>query len=189
MESVPASETGEAAASLQALFAAGAPQFAERPPPTAAQSAASTAGTSSGGSPADLAELRSSGEGAAWRVKFLHKVGIPNAAQRSALEAPSQLGRPPSSGSMLEEHGDASSEVAADDGDPLGVADDPEEVVVVRQPAPRRSSDDIRLGYIKKLEHSRAFIPQLNRPKRSQTVTIYDWDDTLLCTSERTSLH
>ena len=49
--------------------------------------------------------------------------------------------------------------------------------------APKRSTDDIRLGYIKKLEHSRAFIPQLNRPKTSQTVTIFDWDDTLLCTS------
>ncbi len=45
------------------------------------------------------------------------------------------------------------------------------------------SSDDIRLAYIKKLETSRAFIPQLNRPKTSQTVTIFDWDDTLLCTS------
>ena len=43
--------------------------------------------------------------------------------------------------------------------------------------------DDIRSAYIKKLEDSRAHIPQLNRPKQAQTVTIFDWDDTLLCTS------
>ena len=33
------------------------------------------------------------------------------------------------------------------------------------------------------LERSRAFIPQLSRPKTAQTVTIFDWDDTLLCTT------
>jgi len=113
---------------------------------------------------------RPEGGDVAWRLKFLNKVGIPDA--RSAREAPPELGRSTAlrggGGLDSEEDGGASAE----------------EVVVVKQEAPaRRSSDDIRLGYIKKLEHSRAFIPQLNRPKSSQTVTIFDWDDTLLCTS------
>jgi len=103
-----------------------------------------------------------------WRLKFLHKVGIP--PPRSTQEAPPIL-QPTSEA----EEGAAANAAAAP-----GTSED---FVVVRQAAPRRSSDDIRLGYIKKLEHSRRFIPQLNRPKSSQTVTIFDWDDTLLCTS------
>ena len=102
-----------------------------------------------------------------WRLKFLHKVGIPPPG--SAKEAPPIL--QPSEG----EEGVA--------GAPGSSGTGSEDFIVVRQAAPRRSSDDIRLGYIKKLEHSRRFIPQLNRPKTSQTVTIFDWDDTLLCTS------
>merc|ERR1711935_1217126 len=32
-------------------------------------------------------------------------------------------------------------------------------------------------------EQSKASMPQLSRPKRAQVVTIFDWDDTLLCTT------
>jgi len=33
------------------------------------------------------------------------------------------------------------------------------------------------------LEQSKASMPQLSRPKQAQVVTIFDWDDTLLCTT------
>ena len=102
-----------------------------------------------------------------WRLKFLHKVGIP--PQHGSQEAPP----------ILQPYEGEDSVAGASGSSGMGS----EDFVVVRQAAPRRSSDDIRLGYIKKLEHSRRFIPQLNRPKASQTVTIFDWDDTLLCTS------
>lgn len=160
----PCSSNGDAAASLAAAFAL-APLFPQEGGPDVPSPAPPpplpTTGTVS---------QRPEGGDVAWRLKFLNKVGIPDA--RSAREAPPELGRSTAlrggGGLDSEEDGGASAE----------------EVVVVKQEAPaRRSSDDIRLGYIKKLEHSRAFIPQLNRPKSSQTVTIFDWDDTLLCTS------
>mmetsp|Transcript_11494 Transcript_11494/g.39248 ORF Transcript_11494/g.39248 Transcript_11494/m.39248 type:complete len:239 (+) Transcript_11494:198-914(+) len=62
---------------------------------------------------------------------------------------------------------------------------DDEEVVVsaVEQQVQKRANDDFRLAYIRKLGASRAFIPQLDRPKSAQTVTIFDWDDTLMATT------
>ena len=175
----PCSSNGDAAASLAAAFQASnlsaASFMLERDPPLhSACDSTSDDNDSSSGSIGNGA----AGSGApgarpqeAWRLKFLNKVGIQE--PRVAQEAPPEFGRstplqPPSE--HPEDDGGAS-------------AGNPVEVVVVRQSAARRSSDDIRLGYIKKLEHSRAFIPQLNRPKSSQTVTIFDWDDTLLCTS------
>merc|ERR1712129_79214 len=61
----------------------------------------------------------------------------------------------------------------------MGAADP----VVVRTVAPPRTSDSIRAAYIRKLEQSKASMPQLSRPKQAQVVTIFDWDDTLLCTT------
>ena len=155
----PCSSNGEAAASLAALFAQQG--LAPAPPPPQQLPEAG---------PSEAVEAAPSPDQQQWRLKFLHKVGIP-ANPRGAHEAPPELGRSPTpasqSGGATEGGGSA------------------EEVVVVRQVAARKSTDDIRLGYIKKLENSRAFIPQLNRPKTSQTVTIFDWDDTLLCTSAR----
>ena len=103
-----------------------------------------------------------------WRLKFLQKVGIPE-KPRGATETVPGLDDEPTSSSQS--GGDAEGGGSA------------EEMVVVQQQAVRKSTDDIRGAYIKKLENSRAFIPQLNRPKTSQTVTIFDWDDTLLCTT------
>jgi hypothetical protein len=115
----------------------------------------------------EIHEMEQQGDANAWRLKFLNKVGIQQA--QSSRDAASGLE-------------DSIPLQASEDGDDEGVGSDVE-MVVEKQEAPRRSSSDIRSGYIKKLEHSRAFIPQLNRPKTSQTVTIFDWDDTLLCTS------
>jgi hypothetical protein len=45
------------------------------------------------------------------------------------------------------------------------------------------STDDFRAEFLKKLSYSGIWIPTVQRPPRSQTVLIFDWDDTLLCTS------
>jgi hypothetical protein len=111
-----------------------------------------------------------------WRLKYMQKVGV--SSGRPAQEAPPGVGRSREN-TLTQPHPSSSSGSSSNGADDDG----PLETIVVRTAPPRRSSDDIRLGYIKKLEHSRAFIPQLNRPKTSQTVTIFDWDDTLLCTS------
>eukprot|EP00304_Pavlova_gyrans_P002402 CAMPEP_0206043942 /NCGR_PEP_ID=MMETSP1466-20131121/10875_1 /ASSEMBLY_ACC=CAM_ASM_001126 /TAXON_ID=44452 /ORGANISM="Pavlova gyrans, Strain CCMP608" /LENGTH=330 /DNA_ID=CAMNT_0053418809 /DNA_START=19 /DNA_END=1011 /DNA_ORIENTATION=+ len=55
--------------------------------------------------------------------------------------------------------------------------------VTVAKPQRPRATDDFRLAYIQRLTAARATIPQLNRPKSAQTVTIFDWDDTLMATT------
>lgn len=43
--------------------------------------------------------------------------------------------------------------------------------------------DDFRMQYLKKLSYQKAWVPRAQRPPKHQTVVIFDWDDTLLCTS------
>jgi hypothetical protein len=45
------------------------------------------------------------------------------------------------------------------------------------------SQDDFRKSYLRKLSYSKVWVPQAQRPPKHQTVIIFDWDDTLLCTS------
>ena len=152
----PCSSNGDAAESLRAMFAKAPDPFAE---PTDI-------------SDADAEKLKapSKADNAAWRLKFLHKVGVPPKAPQAANEdIKADAPTPPPSGSSSEADGGGGvDDIWAED---------------VKEAPKGRSEKDIRSGYIKKLENSRAFIPQLNRPKQSQTVTIFDWDDTLLCTS------
>ena len=99
---------------------------------------------------------------AEWRLKFLHKVGVADGASSHEHAAASRAAPPP----PPSREGTSQGKSAAQ---PSG--------------SQARSQDDIRMRYIEKLERSRAFIPQLSRPKTAQTVTIFDWDDTLLCTT------
>jgi len=46
-----------------------------------------------------------------------------------------------------------------------------------------KSQDDFRLGYLRKLSYQKVWVPKAQRPPDHQTVIIFDWDDTLLCTS------
>ncbi|KAF4648641.1 hypothetical protein FOZ61_002388, partial [Perkinsus olseni] len=48
---------------------------------------------------------------------------------------------------------------------------------------PQRSADDFRMQYLKKLSYTGVWVPQAQKPPQHQTVIIFDWDDTLLCTS------
>lgn len=50
----------------------------------------------------------------------------------------------------------------------------------------RIRSHDFRLPLLQKLSYHRVWVPPAQRKPRHQTVIIFDWDDTLLCTS---SLH
>jgi hypothetical protein len=42
---------------------------------------------------------------------------------------------------------------------------------------------DFRVNYLKTLAYSKVWVPPIERPPKHQTVIIFDWDDTLLCTS------
>ena len=149
------SASGDAAASLASLFAASG-----LGPAPSSNPASATVHRPSSVDPSANPTASSAGGGGAWRLKLLQKVGIPEASGRSGIPEAASSFRSSSSGA--------------------GAAD---ELEAVRESTPRRSEHAIRSAYIKKLEASRAFLPQLNRPKTSQTVTIFDWDDTLLCTS------
>ena len=46
-----------------------------------------------------------------------------------------------------------------------------------------QSQDDFRLNFLRKLSQQKIWVPRSDRPPQHQCVIIFDWDDTLLCTS------
>jgi len=46
-----------------------------------------------------------------------------------------------------------------------------------------KSQDDFRVNFLRKLSYSKVWVPTAQRAPKHQTVIIFDWDDTLLCTS------
>lgn len=46
-----------------------------------------------------------------------------------------------------------------------------------------RSREDFRVAFLSKLSYGKVWVPKAHRPPASQTVIIFDWDDTLLCTA------
>merc|ERR1719311_1336965 len=48
---------------------------------------------------------------------------------------------------------------------------------------PMKCQDDFRLNYLRNLSYRRVWVPATQRAPQHQTVIIFDWDDTLLCTS------
>jgi len=46
-----------------------------------------------------------------------------------------------------------------------------------------KDQDDFRINFLRKLAYSKIWVPQAHRPPKHQAVIVFDWDDTLLCTS------
>jgi hypothetical protein len=46
-----------------------------------------------------------------------------------------------------------------------------------------QGQDDFRLNFLRKLSQQKIWVPRSDRPPQHQCVIIFDWDDTLLCTS------
>jgi len=46
-----------------------------------------------------------------------------------------------------------------------------------------RAQDDFRVSFLSKLSYHNVWVPAAQRPPQHQTVVIFDWDDTLLCTT------
>merc|ERR1719199_1397188 len=46
-----------------------------------------------------------------------------------------------------------------------------------------KTQDDFRVSFLRKLSYEQVWVPQAQRAPKHQTVIIFDWDDTLLCTS------
>merc|ERR1719253_480573 len=45
------------------------------------------------------------------------------------------------------------------------------------------NQDSFRVSFLRKLSYEGVWVPKIQRPPSHQTVIIFDWDDTLLCTS------
>lgn len=46
-----------------------------------------------------------------------------------------------------------------------------------------KAQDDFRLNFLRKLSYQKVWVPPTQRESQHQTIIIFDWDDTLLCTS------
>ena len=47
----------------------------------------------------------------------------------------------------------------------------------------KKTSDQIRRGFLSKLTYERIWLTPSEKPKAYETAIIFDWDDTILCTS------
>merc|ERR1712008_188276 len=47
----------------------------------------------------------------------------------------------------------------------------------------RVSQDDFRVRFLSKLSYNKVWLPPVQKPPKSQAVLIFDWDDTLICTT------
>lgn len=103
------------------------------------------------------------------RKDYLHHLGIKKDQESyaafhpptKAAEAPDRLEHTPSKGVEADE----------DEGDfEMNTLD-------------LQSQDDFRVTYLRKLAYSNVWVPKAQKSPQHQTVIIFDWDDTLLCTS------
>ena len=46
-----------------------------------------------------------------------------------------------------------------------------------------RTGDNIRRNFLSKLTYQKIWLTPIDKPKLHETAIIFDWDDTLLCTS------
>jgi hypothetical protein len=46
-----------------------------------------------------------------------------------------------------------------------------------------RTGDNIRRNFLSKLTYQKIWLTPIEKPKLHETAIIFDWDDTLLCTS------
>jgi hypothetical protein len=45
------------------------------------------------------------------------------------------------------------------------------------------SAASSRMRFLQKLSYEKVLVPRLRRPKRQETLIVFDWDDTLMCTN------
>jgi len=116
-----------------------------------------------------LSLVAQSGDRRRWG--YLQRLGIWRAAAGAgdagaggAAEKPARLASSPS-------QADGDQEEAAADGGQLHSC------------GLRGGAEDFRMAYLRRLSYSRIWTPATRRPPKHQTVSIFDWDDTLLPTS------
>eukprot|EP00928_Gymnodinium_smaydae_P072973 TRINITY_DN56245_c0_g1_i1.p2 TRINITY_DN56245_c0_g1~~TRINITY_DN56245_c0_g1_i1.p2 ORF type:complete len:316 (+),score=91.33 TRINITY_DN56245_c0_g1_i1:188-1135(+) len=109
------------------------------------------------------------------REDYLHRLGIQNVAvpqqhpPRTTVEAPDRLQHP---------HEYSSGAASTADG-----MEEEMPEISWNQVELKPGQDDFRVNFLRKLSYSKVWVPQAQRPPKHQTVVIFDWDDTLICTS------
>jgi hypothetical protein len=58
----------------------------------------------------------------------------------------------------------------------------------LQPPEPLAKQDDFRVAFLRKLSYENVWVPKPRRAASHQTVIVFDWDDTLLCTSYLSTL-
>jgi len=114
------------------------------------------------------------------RQDYLHKLGIQKDQEAYAafhppvryVEAPDRLEH-----TAEEQKGNARSTSSA------GQPEESEARAFEMNVLDLKSQDDFRVNFLRKLSYSQVWVPKAQRPPKHQTVIIFDWDDTLLCTS------
>lgn len=61
--------------------------------------------------------------------------------------------------------------------------EDVQEDMLESSAAETKGQENFRVNLLRKLSYTKVWVPAVQRPPKSQTVTLFDWDDTLLCTS------
>uniref|UniRef100_A0A7S4SGU7 Uncharacterized protein n=1 Tax=Alexandrium monilatum TaxID=311494 RepID=A0A7S4SGU7_9DINO len=110
--------------------------------------------------------LMASTSGDAWRRRYLHRLGIRHTGAcptRCCGEA-----------DVIQALASASPSSSS------GITHRAAERAVPRE---LRGTGDFRVNFLRKLSYSKVWVPRAERPPKHQTVIIFDWDDTLLCTS------
>jgi hypothetical protein len=119
------------------------------------------------------------------RTEYLRRLGIGNTGTPSGpprVRRHSHSSREP----PLETVDSFASESPAviDSFGPGEEADDEEKISeFTMEYVPMKCQDDFRLNYLRNLSYRRVWVPATQRAPQHQTVIIFDWDDTLLCTS------
>ena len=109
------------------------------------------------------------------RLNYLNRLGIGGSRSRRGSE---DLTPKPIPGEVSDSTAEAPASITIED-DHFSPKDDE----FVMQFINMRGQDDFRVNFLKKLSYSGVWVPPANRPPSHQTVIIFDWDDTLLCTS------
>jgi len=134
-----------------------------------------------GGPPATPPEVEVSRR----RQDYLHKLGIQK-DKRAFIHTPTTHVEAPGKLESRDRIGSTGTAGSRDRRDGIGTSgEDAEEEgpTMEMNYLDLRSQDDFRVSFLRKLSYEKVWVPKAQRPPQHQTVIIFDWDDTLLCTS------
>mmetsp|Transcript_57102 Transcript_57102/g.169878 ORF Transcript_57102/g.169878 Transcript_57102/m.169878 type:complete len:337 (-) Transcript_57102:155-1165(-) len=114
------------------------------------------------------------------RRDYLHSLGIRSAKGATVLVRPNPMAEAVPEGEVVDEDSSGTSEPGSGSSEQGSVVSFDGKNIL---PLDSTSPDAFRVNFLRKLSYSKVWVPPTQRPPKHQTVIIFDWDDTLLCTS------